>query len=73
MIDRPEPLRRIREVFRVHSIAALLGPRQCGKTTLARVIAIAASSMPCYSSRRSTRCWGTPSSEAVVDIVRPAP
>ncbi len=41
MIDRPEPLERIHEVFRVHPIAALLGPRQCGKTTLARIIAAA--------------------------------
>jgi len=39
MIDRPEPIARIREVFRVHPVAALLGPRQCGKTTLARMIA----------------------------------
>jgi len=39
MIDRPEFLRRIAEVFRVHPVAALLGPRQCGKTTLARVYA----------------------------------
>ncbi len=39
MIDRPEPLESIRWVFRVHPIAALLGPRQCGKTTLARVLA----------------------------------
>ncbi len=39
MIDRPEPLQRIRDVFRIHPIAALLGPRQCGKTTLARAFA----------------------------------
>ena len=39
MIDRPEPLERLSEVFRVHPVAALLGPRQCGKTTLARVVA----------------------------------
>ncbi len=39
MIDRPLPLRRIHEVFQVHPIAALLGPRQCGKTTLATVFA----------------------------------
>ncbi|MFP3939025.1 MAG: ATP-binding protein [Acidobacteriota bacterium] len=36
MISRPGALRRIRSVFRVHPVAALLGPRQCGKTTLAR-------------------------------------
>lgn len=39
MIHRPEPLRRIRETFHVHPVAALLGPRQCGKTTLARRVA----------------------------------
>ena len=39
MIDRPGFLERIRNVFRVHPVAALLGPRQCGKTTLARMLA----------------------------------
>ena len=39
MIDRPEPLTRITQTFEVHPIAALLGPRQCGKTTLAKVLA----------------------------------
>jgi predicted AAA+ superfamily ATPase len=39
IIPRPHALNRIANVFRVHPIAALLGPRQCGKTTLARMIA----------------------------------
>jgi uncharacterized protein len=39
MIPRPNALKRITSVFSVHPIAALLGPRQCGKTTLARMIA----------------------------------
>lgn len=39
MIPRPEPIQQIQGVFRVHPVAALLGPRQCGKTTLARFIA----------------------------------
>lgn len=39
MIPRPHALNRIKKVFRVHPIAALLGPRQCGKTKLARMIA----------------------------------
>ncbi len=39
MLPRPEPLGRIHEAFHVHPIAALLGPRQCGKTTLARILA----------------------------------
>jgi len=39
MIQRPHAFNRVRNVFQVHPIAALLGPRQCGKTTLARMIA----------------------------------
>ena len=39
MIKRPDAMSRVRKVFQVHPIAALLGPRQCGKTTLARMIA----------------------------------
>jgi len=41
MIDRPRYLAQIEEVFRTHPVCALLGPRQCGKTTLARVLASA--------------------------------
>lgn len=39
MIPRPIALDRISAVFRIHPVAALLGPRQCGKTTLAKMIA----------------------------------
>lgn len=39
MIPRPRPLQRIDDIFRVHPVAAVLGPRQCGKTTLARLLA----------------------------------
>ena len=39
MIPRPEPIRQIQNSFQVHPVTALLGPRQCGKTTLSRVIA----------------------------------
>ena len=39
MIPRPRALDRITHAFSTHPIAALLGPRQCGKTTLARLIA----------------------------------
>ena len=39
LIDRPTPARRIQEALEVHPCAALTGPRQCGKTTLARQIA----------------------------------
>ena len=39
MIDRPDAISGVLEAFRVHPVAALLGPRQCGKTTLARTLA----------------------------------
>ena len=39
IIDRPTARARIREAFSVHPAVALTGPRQCGKTTLARAIA----------------------------------
>jgi hypothetical protein len=39
MIPRPEAFNGIARSFRVHPATALLGPRQCGKTTLARMIA----------------------------------
>jgi predicted AAA+ superfamily ATPase len=39
MIPRPEPIRQIKASFQVHPVTGLLGPRQCGKTTLARFIA----------------------------------
>ena len=44
MIPRPEPIRQIQASFQVHPVTALLGPRQCGKTTLARLIAAQESS-----------------------------
>ncbi len=39
MIPRPEPFSQIEATFQVHPVTALLGPRQCGKTTLARFMA----------------------------------
>jgi predicted AAA+ superfamily ATPase len=38
MILRPHAVNRVLNVFRIHPIATLLGPRQCGKTTLAKMI-----------------------------------
>ena len=38
-IERPAVRSRLREAFSVHPVAALTGPRQCGKTTLARALA----------------------------------
>ena len=40
-IDRPLARARIHEAFSVHPVVALTGPRQCGKTTLARAVAAA--------------------------------
>ncbi|MCX7338326.1 MAG: ATP-binding protein [Alphaproteobacteria bacterium] len=39
MIQRTHYLNQIEEAFLSHSVCALLGPRQCGKTTLAKVYA----------------------------------
>ena len=39
ILARPSAIRRIAQSFRVHPAVALLGPRQCGKTTLARLLA----------------------------------
>ncbi len=39
MIPRPRPISQIEDSFKIHPVTALLGPRQCGKTTLARLIA----------------------------------
>ncbi len=38
LIQRPRPIDRIMAAFRVHPAVTLLGPRQCGKTTLAHMI-----------------------------------
>ena len=37
MIYRKRFLEEIKQVHRVHSVCAILGPRQCGKTTLAEL------------------------------------
>jgi len=39
MIDRPSYLKQLKTAVRRSPITALLGPRQCGKTTLARIFA----------------------------------
>ncbi|MCP4046985.1 MAG: ATP-binding protein [Gammaproteobacteria bacterium] len=38
LIQRPNAIYRTNAAFRVHPAVALVGPRQCGKTTLARMI-----------------------------------
>ena len=39
LIDRPQAIRRVADSFRVHPAVAIVGPRQCGKSTLARMLA----------------------------------
>jgi len=39
MLPRPHALDRVDRALRQNAVTALLGPRQCGKTTLARLIA----------------------------------
>ena len=39
MIERPHAILRMHDTFRAHPAVALVGPRQCGKTTLARMFA----------------------------------
>jgi hypothetical protein len=39
IIPRPAVIEQISRVLSIHPIAALLGPRQCGKTTVARMFA----------------------------------
>jgi predicted AAA+ superfamily ATPase len=39
VINRPQAMARIRDSYAVHPAVAIEGPRQCGKTTLAQLIA----------------------------------
>ena len=39
-------LRQIKEGFNTHPIVGILGPRQCGKTTLARMYANERNAIP---------------------------
>ena len=39
MIDRPAYVTAITRALESNPVVALLGPRQCGKTTLARLVA----------------------------------
>jgi len=38
MIERPEHMAAVRELFRSHPCVAILGPRQRGRTTPARLL-----------------------------------
>src|SRR4051812_10740442 len=46
-MNRSRAMERLRDLFRSHPIVTLVGPRQCGKTTLALELA-----------RTSTKRWG---------------
>lgn len=39
MLERPRVLKRVRNLFRSHPAVAIEGPRQCGKTTVAHMLA----------------------------------
>ncbi|MCX7854078.1 MAG: AAA family ATPase, partial [Caldilineales bacterium] len=39
LVPRPRVLDQINRLWAIHPIVALLGPRQCGKTTVARMLA----------------------------------
>lgn len=39
MIERPAQLKTLRDGLKASPVVALLGPRQCGKTTLAAALA----------------------------------
>lgn len=52
-IDRPTPTARIQEAFSVHPAVALTGPRQCGKTTLARMMAAEAGQVAYFDLERA--------------------
>lgn len=39
LIDRPKLVAQVESEFAIHQVCALLGPRQCGKTTLVKSIA----------------------------------
>ena len=54
IVDRPTPTARIHEAFSVHPVAALTGPRQCGKTTLARAIAAESPASTYFDLERAT-------------------
>ncbi|MGA1864572.1 MAG: AAA family ATPase [bacterium] len=39
MIERPGLIEDVEHNLKINPVVALLGPRQCGKTTLARIVA----------------------------------
>lgn len=45
-MERSDFIRKIKDAFDVHNVVALLGPRQCGKTTIAQEYFRATNSLP---------------------------
>jgi hypothetical protein len=66
MIPRPSAIARVRALFAQNPCVALLGPPQCGKTTLARMLAREESDCTCFdlespveARRRGVYPWWT--------------
>ena len=61
-VNRAAAISRVARSFRVHPAVALVGPRQCGKTTLARMICAAESRVTSFDleAARSRRQLETP-------------
>lgn len=81
-VARPEPARRVRESFAVHPVVALTGPRQCGKTTLARAFAAEATESTYFDLEaavdrrrldRAEQTLGRLSGLAIIDEVQRLP
>lgn len=53
MLDRSDALKSIRDAFAAHPAVVLAGPRQCGKTTLARVFAEAEGNVTFFDLERA--------------------
>lgn len=53
IVDRPDYVRIIKNALRRSPVVAILGPRQCGKTTLARMIEADQPSVYCDLERPS--------------------
>lgn len=59
-VKRPSFLQQIEVLFRTHPLVGILGPRQCGKTTLARdyITALPQRHLPILCLRMPTAWFG---------------
>lgn len=53
LLERPKAIARIKSAFRIHPAVVLTGPRQCGKTTLARMFAANESAFSFFDLERA--------------------